>query len=156
MKDTVIVYYSLEGTTDKVANILADYAAADTLRLTPKKEPPKSGFGKFAVGGFQAIFQPDPKIQAVVGKLADYKNVVIAYPVWAGTYPPAIGYLIDQGGLLRKNVYLIATSGSGNAKASFGKAKRKLASVGVRDTLSLTGPDKKKIRQFAEKNGLIP
>lgn len=154
MSHTAIVYYSLEGTTKAAAETLARVTGGDLFRLQPKKEPPKSGFGKMAVGGFQAILQIDPKLPQVANKLKDYDNVIIAYPVWAGTYPSAVGAFIDQGGLLGKKVYLVATSGSGNAAKSFSTAHRKLASVGIQDTLSLKGRDQTGIEAFCRKNSL--
>ena len=138
-----VVYYSLDGNTEFVARTLAEKLEADPIRLTPEKEPPK-GFGKMAVGGFQAIFQVDPKLPNMVAQMEPYDTVLIAFPIWAGTYPPAIGALVDQGGLLGKSVYLVATSGSGNASRALSTLRRKLGSVGVKDTLSLDAPLSKK------------
>lgn len=154
MSNTVIVYYSLDGNTKAAAEKLAAITGGDLIRLQPKKEPPKSGFGKMAVGGFQAVLQIDPKLPPVADKLTGYDNVIIAYPVWASTYPPAIGAFIDQGGLLGKKVYLVATSASGNAAKSFSTAHRKLASVGIQDTLSLKGTDTTGVETFCRRNNL--
>lgn len=155
MSNTAIVFYSLDGNTEAIAKKLAETTGGDLIQLKPEKEPPKSGFGKMAVGGFQAIFQIDPKLPQVADKLAGYDNVIIAYPVWASTYPPAIGAFIDQGGLLDKKVYLVASSASGNAEKSFATAHRKLASVGIQDTLSLKGDSTTGIADFCQKNNLL-
>lgn len=155
MSKTAIVYYSLEGTTKAAAEKIGEITGGTLIQLKPEKEPPKTGFKKMAVGGLQAVLQLDPKLPQVADKLADYDKVIIAYPVWAGTYPPAIGAFIDQGGLLGKKVYLVATSGSGNAAKSFSTAHRKLASVGIQDTLSLKGTDTTGIEAFCKRNNLV-
>ncbi|MGN0446196.1 MAG: flavodoxin family protein [Acutalibacteraceae bacterium] len=154
MAKTAIVYYSLEGTTEAIAKRLGFFIGADLIRMNPKREPPKKGPGKFLVGGLTAVLEIDPQMPNLKDTLAPYENVVVAFPIWAGTYPPAVGALVDQGGLLGKKVYLIASSKSGNTKAAFLKLNRKLASVDICDRLSIVGADETALKKFARKNGL--
>ncbi len=154
MGKTAVCYYSLEGTTAAAARALAEKTGADLVPLVPYREPPAEGIRKMIIGGAQAIFQTDPELPPMRDMVKGYEKLVLCYPVWAGRYPPAIGAFIDQGAVLDKKVYLLATSGSGNAEKSFAILRRKLGSVGVQDTLSLKGEDLTGLTAFAEKNAL--
>lgn len=140
MDKTLLIYYSLEGNTGFVADILSKYDNIDVEQLKPQKEPPKDGFGKFVVGGGSALFHTDPKLLPVKAHLDDYKNIILAFPIWAGTYPPAIGAFLKQYPFRGKNVRIIACSGGGDAEKAFVKIKEKVPGNTVTRTLSLISP----------------
>ena len=48
---TLVVYFSLEGNTDYVAEMIKEKTGADLLRLVPKKAYHDKGFAKFFWGG---------------------------------------------------------------------------------------------------------
>ena len=60
---TLIVYYSLEGNTQYAAERIAAAIGAETLRLTPEKAYPDSGFKKYFWGGKSAVMAETPKLQ---------------------------------------------------------------------------------------------
>ena len=65
----IIVYYSFEGNTAFVAKELQALLQekgeeAELYEIKAKKNPPKTGFFKFATGGFYALTQKDPGIQS--------------------------------------------------------------------------------------------
>ena len=140
MEKTLLVYYTLEGNTGFVADILHQYDNIDVEQLKPQKEPPKEGFGKFLVGGGSALFQSDPKLLPLQANIDDYPNIILAFPIWAGTYPPAIGTFLKQYPFQGKNVRIIACSGGGNAEKAFAKITEKVSGNTVIGTLSLISP----------------
>lgn len=140
MEKTLLIYYSLEGNTGFVAEVLGKYENVDVEQLKPQKEPPKNGFGKFLIGGKDALFQSDPKLLPVKADVNAYSDIILAFPIWAGMYPPAIGAFLKQYPFQGKNVCLIACSGSGNADKAFGKLKEAVSGNKVSGTLSLVSP----------------
>lgn len=156
MENTLLVYYTLEGNTGFVADVVREYGGIDVEQLKPQKEPPKDGFGKFMVGGGSALLQIDPKLQPVQANVDDYQNIILAFPIWAGTFPPAIGAFMKQYPLDGKNVYAIASSGGGNAEKAFENIRKKLSDHKLVGTLSLVSPlshqeeSRQKIKDFLD------
>ena len=155
MKDTLLVYYSFEGNTAFAAKLLSGLMPMDVVRLKVKKEPPKTGLGKLLQGGKSALFQEDPGLFPVDVDIRDYYDINLAFPVWAGTYQPAIGAFLKANPFVQKNVYLVACSAGGDAKGAFDKLSRRLAGNTILGTLSLKSPLKNrketeaKIAEFA-------
>ena len=152
----LIVYYSLEGNTEFVAKEIKRCTGADLVRLVPEKEIPTSGFGKYFFGGKAALTHTFTHLQPVEKDPKDYDTIVLAGPVWAGTYPPAIGTFLNEHRFTGKNVYLAATSKSGNAGKFFRDLEAKLSGNQIRSVLSVTNPlkdqeqAKKETEAFAE------
>ena len=144
MSDTLLVYYSLEGNTEFVAETAAAAADIDVQRLVPDKEPPKSGFGKFFWGGKSVVMHEMPKLMPQEHTADKYSRVIIAFPIWAGSYPPAIASYLAGNDLTGKEIWAIACSAGGNAEKAFAKLGEKLNGSGIKGTLSLTDPAKNK------------
>ncbi len=155
--NALMIYYSFEGNTDYVAHKFKEQLDIDIERLTVMNEPPKKGLGKFLHGGKSALRKEDPRMNAIQADVNAYDTILIAFPVWAGTCPPAIDMCLKTYPLKDKNVYLIATSASGNAKKALAYVTDRVTGNLVVDTLSLTSPLKNKektdgqIREFCQK-----
>ena len=144
MKKTLLVYYTFSGNTDYVAELLKENDGITVEQLVAQKEPPKRGFGTFLFGGKSALFQEDAHLAPLKAQLDDFEAIIIAFPVWAGTYPPAISSFLKQYLFTAKTVFLIACSASGNAERAFAKITRKLKGNIVAETVSLKNPLKHK------------
>ncbi len=144
MKKLLFVYYSFEGNTQFVVETAAGIKSMDTQRLLPEYEPPKKGLGKFLKGGGSAIKKETPVLKKLVHDPSKYEKLIIGYPIWAGTYPPAVASFLKEYPLNDKKIYLIACSGSGNAKKSFKHMIEELGGNEIIGTLSLKEPKKNK------------
>jgi len=96
-------------------------------------------------------------MNALQADVRAYDTILIAFPVWAGTCPPAIDMCLKTYPFKDKNVYIIATSASGNAKKAMINVTEMMAGNLIVDTLSLTSPLKNKektdaqIQEFCQK-----
>jgi flavodoxin len=80
---TLIVYYSRTGTTEKMANLLAERLGAD---LEPLVDPTsRAGIKGFWSAAKDARTQATPELGALVHNPEDYDLVLVGTPVWAGT-----------------------------------------------------------------------
>ncbi|HWT75129.1 MAG TPA: hypothetical protein VN258_10480 [Mobilitalea sp.] len=77
----LIVYYSLEGNTELIAQKIASYVNADVLRLIPKKEYPSSGFKKFFWGGKSVVFGEKPELETYHVNIDQYDKIIIGTPI---------------------------------------------------------------------------
>ena len=159
MSRTIVIYYTFEGNSGFAAETAAALTGADSERLRVKNEPPKSGLRKFLVGGGSALRGADPVLEPVGADLAAYDRVILAFPIWAGTFPPAVGAFLDRHSLAGKELWVIASSASGKAGKSAQNVAAK-AGAPVRGVLSLLSPLKHKeqaaeqIREFVRAQGL--
>ena len=71
---TLMVYYSLEGNTKYVAEMIKEYTGADILPLIPAKEYPKGNVTKYIWGGKSAVFGDKPKFLPY--KIHHVKNIM--------------------------------------------------------------------------------
>ena len=85
----LVLYYSLEGHTRFVAELIAQTVGAEIQPLEPLQAIKLDGF-KFARGGRQVVFGKRPELHPLNIDPADYDLVFIGTPVWAFTYAPAL------------------------------------------------------------------
>ena len=117
---TAIVYYSLNGNTEFVANEIAAKLGADVLRLTPKKAFPDSGFKKFLWGGKSAVMKEKPELEPYEFDAEKYGRVIFGTPVWASRFtPPIRTFVADNADALKGKRFaaFICFSGGGADKA---------------------------------------
>ena len=129
---TLIVFFSLEGNTEYVANKMKEKLGADLLRLVPKKAYHDKGFAKFFWGGKSAVMAEKPELEGYEVDLSSYERVVFGFPVWASNFTPPIRTFIEDNkdGLRGKRFAAFACqSGAGADKALAKLAK----AVGVDD-----------------------
>lgn len=134
MSDSIIVYYSFEGNTKVAADLLAQQTGAEMFRLKVEKEPPKKGLMKFIHGGKSALSKDLYELIDFDLDLDKYETVYLMFPIWAGTFPPAVNSFLKKDLISGKNVYLFASSASGNGNKAmdsieeFLKDKNKIVS----------------------------
>ncbi len=121
---TIIVYYSLEGNTEYIADKLADSLGAGTLKLILEKAYADKGFAKFFWGGKSAVMAEKPVLKPY-DLNTDFEEIIIGFPVWAGNITPPIRTFVSENTELLKGKRISAfacQSGAGAEKA-FGKLR---------------------------------
>ena len=153
---TIIVYYSFEGNTDFLVNALAETIGAETLELKPIKEHKSKGVSKYVWGGYQAVMKKKPDLKPYDFKASDYDRIIIASPVWAGTFAPPLRTFFDTEDLIAKKVVFFFTheGGKGKTKEHFEEI---LADNHILGSLDLTTrktdkeENKKRLLQWASR-----
>ena len=135
-----MIYYSLEGNTEFAAQTAAQSADIDLERLVPDKEPPKTGFKKFMWGGKSVVFGETPGLEPLKYNADDYDDIIVGFPVWASSYPPAIATYIKEHPFTGKKVRIIACSAGGNCDKAVRKLQEKLPGNEFGGVLSLKDP----------------
>ena len=145
MKD-LIVYYSLEGNTEYVANRIKAITGADILKLVPRKAYSSRGFLKFLRGGKSAIAEECPKLEEYDVELSSYDRIILGFPVWAGRVTPPLRTFIEDNREMLKGkrfVTFACQSGSGAEKA-FVKLAECIGIDGFDNTAIFIDPKSKK------------
>ena len=121
----LIVYYSLEGNTEYIADELAKALPADKLKLVPKKAYATGGFSKFFWGGKSAVMAEKPELEPYDTDLSAYDQIIFGFPVWAGTFTPPLRTFIleNKDALKNKSLAAFACQSGAGAEKAFAKMK---------------------------------
>lgn len=112
---TAIVYYSLNGNIRYVSGKIAKELGADLFELVPVKAYPDKGMKKFIWGGSAVTFKKKPELESYTFNAADYELVIIATPVWAGSFTPPLRTFFEDNNLTGKKIAVVASSAGGNS-----------------------------------------
>jgi len=134
MKKGIVIYYSFEGTTKYIAELIKNKLDFDILEIKPVTELKSKGFSKYIWGVSQVFMKKEPELDKYENNFPRYKNIIIASPVWAGTFaPPIKSFLSKERFFLQdKNIALIAChdGGPGSVFNNFKKELKNCNFVG--------------------------
>ena len=129
MKD-LVVYFSLEGNTEYVAEKIREKKGAQLLRLVPAKAYHDKGFAKFFWGGKSAVMAEKPKLEEITVDPGEFDRIIFGFPVWASNYTPPLRTFIENYAEALKGKHFAAYACQSGAGAE--KALAKLAkSLGI-------------------------
>ena len=137
---SIVVYFSMDGNSQYVAEKIQKYIGAETLRLEPIKAYPKGNASKYFWGGKSVVFGEQPQLVPYNFAPADYDVIIIGTPVWAGSFTPPIKTFIRDNDLSKKKIALYACNSGGSAEKCFDKLRKELPDCDVIATLELANP----------------
>ena len=123
---TLIVFYSLEGNTELIANTLAKRLSADIFKIETEKPFVTEGFRKFFDGGRSVVFKHRPKLKNKDIDLNQYDLILIGTPIWAGSFSSPIRSFIHKYHMTDKNIALFVCSASGEVEKCYARLKKAL------------------------------
>ncbi len=126
---TLVVYYSLTGKTEIVAQALARELGAD-LRRVEDVEPPTVNWWFIASAGFAALRGAESPIKPVDTSLQGYDRVFVGSPVWGGSPSTAINAFIARTDFSGKTVLPFMTMGGDDAAGALRKLGERIEKKG--------------------------
>ena len=123
---TAIVYYSMLGNSELVAEKLAAKLGADVIRIEPDKAYPDKGAKKFLWGGKSAVMGEQPRLKPYQFDAVKYDCIIIGFPVWASRpAPPICTFLNEQKSKLKgKKIAVFACQSGNGAEKAFERVKK--------------------------------
>ena len=150
MTKILIVYYSLTGNTQFIAEALRETIEADILELKPVKElNPESGT-KFMWGGFQSTMKKKPELMDFNINPLEYDLIILGTPVWAWNISPPMRTFLSMFDLHSKNVALLMSHAGDGIKAMV-RFKEILEGANIIDSITFQMPLKKDSDENKEK-----
>lgn len=135
----LIIYYTYEGATEKIATSIAEVIDADILKLTPQKEKKTKSLFRFIWGGIQVYMTKKPKLEEYKIDINKYDNIFIGTPCWFGTYAPPINTFLTENKITNKNIYLFVCNG-GNLRNTWKNFEEALQGNNIISKLDLVYP----------------
>ncbi len=109
-----IVYYSYTGTTKKYVNEIKNITECDLIEIKPENEMKSAGrLHSYLKGGMKVFKKESPKLKDYNFNKDDYDFIIIASPVWAFTYPPAIKSFLENEKISGKRISYFVTHRGG-------------------------------------------
>ncbi len=119
---SLIVYFSCTDTTKKIAEYMQEITGADIYRIEPEvpytAEDLNYGDASTRATKEQNDSSARPAIAGKVENMAQYQNVVIAYPIWWGQAPRIISTFLESYDFSGKTIVPVCTSHSSGIGSS--------------------------------------
>ena len=156
---TAIVYYSMHGNSEMVAEKIAAKLGADVIRIEPDKAYPDKGAKKFIWGGKSAVMGEQPALKPYEFDADKYDCVILGFPVWASRpAPPICTFLSEQKSkLIGKKIAVFACQSGNGAEKAFERVRNMIGIDAFAGTLIFIDPktrvnveNDKKIDSFCE------
>jgi len=142
MSKILIVYYSLTGNTQFIAETLRDTIEADILELKPIKELKADSGTRFMWGGYQSKMKIKPKLEDFDTNPLEYDLIILGTPVWAWDISPPMRSFLSKFDLTSKKVALWMCHAGDGIKA-MSRFKEVLKSADIVENISFQQPLKK-------------
>ncbi|PWJ66476.1 Flavodoxin [Fibrobacter sp. UWB15] len=120
---SVVVYYSQNGATKKLAEIFQKAKDASAVELKLVTPYPSTYDSTIVAVKAQREGKQWPALENAKVELAKYDTVYLGYPIMFGTFAPPIYTFLDSNDLSGKVVVPFCTYGSGGRKASAAELK---------------------------------
>ncbi len=99
-----IYYYTRTGRSERIAEKIAQKHGVEAKKIEDTED--WKGLYKFLKGGYMSAKKE--KIVAKYEKPTDGDDIVLVFPIWAGSFPPTVRTFIDE--VSRNRIVLIPTS----------------------------------------------
>ena len=126
----------LMGSNRLLADMLTDILGceAKAVTVTGKKYP--SGYGATVSVAIDEL-RDKARPEIVPIDVSGYEDIILVYPLWWGTVPPAVSTFLESNDFTGKTVYLIATQGSYGFGSSTEDVKESAPGARVVEVMSI-------------------
>ena len=108
---TIVVYYSLDGNCDFIAQNIKQRLNCDLLRLNTKKRLKSAGILKFFWAGKQVVTGEKPELETYTFDASAYDLIIFGTPVWAWHYAPALRTFFENNKFSGRKIALFCCHG---------------------------------------------
>ena len=120
--DTLVVYFSCTGNTERVAAAAAEALAADLWQIVPE-EPYSDTDLNYSNSSCRAnTEQNDAECRPAIAESMDvtaYDTILVGYPIWWGEEPRIIDTWLESVDLTGKKMATFCTSGSSGIQTAY-------------------------------------
>jgi len=150
---TLVVFYSRDGTTRKVATTISEALKCDIEELIDKRK--RIGLFGYMRAGFDATFRRLTTIEEPKKNPNSYELIMIGTPIWSSKMTPAIRTYLTKHNDKLKNVAFFCSAGSGSNGNTFAEMqnicnKKPIATLEIKTDEVPQGKHMDKIEKFIQ------
>ncbi|ABR55314.1 putative flavodoxin [Methanococcus vannielii SB] len=106
----LVIYYSLTGNTEFVAEMISKYASADILKIELLRDISENKVSRFLELLRFILFRKKPEIKDILIDIDEYDTIYIGTPVWAGNMAAPIRTFFSKYKFSKKKVAVFCTA----------------------------------------------
>lgn len=133
----LVAYYSLTGTTEKVANKIQEKTNADIFKITPVNAYPTDHDECSKIAQKEKEQNARPELATHVENMENYDIVFIGYPIWWYTAPMMIRTFVEEYDFSNKIIVPFCTSWGAGVEESENDIKELAPNANVLDGIQL-------------------
>ena len=115
MSKKLVAFFSASGTTNKVAEMIAEGAKADLFEIEPKVPYTKVDLDWMDKKSRSSVEMSDKKYRPEIMKkevdMSSYDEILLGFPIWWYVAPTIINTFLEAYNFSGKKIVLFATSG---------------------------------------------
>jgi len=150
----LVAYFSCTGNTKKAALEVAELLKADTFEIVPEQAYTSDDLNYHAENCRANVEQKDsaarPAIKNKLDNPAQYKAIVIAFPIWWGAEPRIIDTFVESLNLSGKVIVPVCTSGGSDIHSATANLRALCKGADVRDGQRLNGMSKDGLKAWLD------
>ncbi len=155
----LVLYYSQTGTTEVVAQTIADLIGEEAVKFDVKE--PYNGTFQETIDRCQDEMAEDivPTLKNLTVNIDDYDVIFLGYPIWFGTYARPVMALLQEVDFEGKTIVPFCTFGSGGLEASVADLRAACPEANVTDGFGIRAARMDKlgseVKQFLINGGYV-
>ena len=142
----LILYFSISGNTEAVANFIHDEVGGDIVKLETKETYPDDYNDLLDVAQEEQSENARLELSTTIDNLDDYDTIFLGYPIWWGDMPMAIYSFLDNYDLSGKTIAPFVTSGGSGLSGTPSNIKNEEPNANVVEGLSIYDSDARSSR----------
>ena len=142
----LVLYFSMTGNTEAVANFIHDEVGGDIVKLETEETYPDDYNDLLDVAQEEQSENARPELSTTIDNLDEYDTIFLGYPIWWGDMPMAIYSFLDNYDLSGKTIAPFVTSGGSGLSGTPSNIKNEEPNANVVEGLSIYDSDARSSR----------
>lgn len=138
-KKVLVLYYSLTGNTEKVANFIHEEVGGDIVKLETIKTYPSNYNELINEAQDEQRNNFRPELKTVIENIDEYDTIFLGYPNWWADMPMSIYSFLDNYDLSGKTIAPFITHGGSGISGTPNNIQREEADATVTEGLAVSG-----------------
>ena len=135
----LVLYFSMSGNTEAVANFIHDEVGGDIVKIETKKIYPDDYNDLLDIAQEEQSENARPELSTTIDNLDEYDTIFLGYPIWWGDMPMAVYSFLDNYDLSGKTIVPFVTSGGSGLSGTPSNIKNEEPNATVTEGLAING-----------------
>ena len=135
----LVLYFSMSGNTEAVANIIHDEVGGDIIKLETKEEYPKDYDELLDYAQEEQRDHARPELATTIDNIDDYDIIFLGYPIWWTDMPMPIYTFLDEYDLSGKTIAPFITHGGSGLSGTPATIREEEPNATVTEGLAIYG-----------------
>lgn len=141
MGNTLILYFSMSGNTETVANYIHEEIGGDIVKLETVQTYPEDYDELVDCAREEQRDNARPELETTIENIEQYDTIFLGYPNWWGDMPMPIYSFLDQYDLSNKTIVPFITHGGSGLSGTSANIANEAPDAVVTEGLAINGDD---------------